>query len=164
MIRPALLAGLLLSSCATIRPSVVGERFDPPLPRLGGGAFSWQETRGQVTVVDVWASWCRSCAESLPFMAGLQHELPAFRYVGVTVDADARLARAFAETHAAGQLTVLHDRSAAYVAAHLPVDRLPLRLFIDRRGTVRAVQQGFIAGQIRPQIEALLSEPPPAAR
>jgi thiol-disulfide isomerase/thioredoxin len=44
--------------------------------------------RGEVLLVDFWATWCDPCREELPKLAGLQAKLAARRFRLVTVSCD----------------------------------------------------------------------------
>jgi len=159
------LLALLLASCATVHPVIMGQPLTVPLPRLDGSAFDWSETRGKVVVVDIWASWCGTCAASMPYFAELQKTLgdQGFLYVGIDVDADVRAGRAFLAATGPGLLS-LADLEAPYVTGRFEIARLPTRVWLDRRGVVRAVQEGFAAGdedQVRREADHLLREPGP---
>jgi thiol-disulfide isomerase/thioredoxin len=61
------------------------------LPTAGGKRFSLAEARGEVVVVNFWATWCPPCAKEMPSMVKLGQELTArypgkFRMVAVSVD------------------------------------------------------------------------------
>lgn len=164
--RPLIPAALLLVGCATVRPPIVGQTFDPALPALDDTPFSWDDTRGKVVVVDLWASWCHACAAEIPALATIQHEWRdrGVAYVGIDVDADPRAGTAFLKAIGATGLTTLSDRSAQYVEKHVDIRQLPTRLFLDRAGAVRLLQDGFVAGddsKIRAAIASLLDEPVP---
>jgi cytochrome c biogenesis protein CcmG, thiol:disulfide interchange protein DsbE len=84
----ALFALLLASGLAgdpQARPSeLVGEPVPSvSLPRLGGGSpVDLGALRGQVLVVNFWASWCRACADEHP---GLAQVWERYRDRGVVV-------------------------------------------------------------------------------
>ena len=55
----------------------VGEQLpDFTLPTFGGGDFTLSSHRGQVTVLNLWATWCAPCVHELPFFAQLQAAHP----------------------------------------------------------------------------------------
>src|SRR5262245_26079175 len=66
-----------------------------------GQPYRLEPPRGQVVWVDFWASWCGPCAESFPFLAGLDRELRerGLRVFGVSVDEDPGEAAAFLREH-----------------------------------------------------------------
>jgi thiol-disulfide isomerase/thioredoxin len=116
-----------------------------------------------VVLVDVWASWCRWCPRSLPFYSGLQTSQSerGFSYVGIDIDADPRAGRALLKALGAEQLVELEDREGKSVTQRLDIQRLPLRLLIDRTGHVRSVVQGYASDDepdIRRAVDSLLSE------
>lgn len=164
--RLALLGWLLLSmACVTTRPQLlVGHPMDGvTLPRLSGGTMSLEELEGQVVLVDVWASWCRPCLQSLPFYEDLENALRprGFRFIGINIDEDRRAAEAFLKTESLSLETLL-DPGAAHIAPRFKVSRMPTAFLLDRKGTIRYVHEGFRSGdkaQWRERIEALLAEP-----
>jgi thiol-disulfide isomerase/thioredoxin len=61
------------------------------LPTADGGRFALAAARGQVVVVNFWATWCPPCAKEMPSMVKLGQELSRrhpgrFRMVAVAVD------------------------------------------------------------------------------
>lgn len=56
-------------------------------PTLAGGKFSLQETKGKVTIVSFWATWCGPCAEEFPsFVKLLKHYKGQVSLVAVSLD------------------------------------------------------------------------------
>lgn len=70
----------------TQAPALVGKTLD-------GEAFDLAAMRGQVVLLNVWATWCQPCREELPELERL-HEFYAsrgFSVIGVSVDRRAAL-------------------------------------------------------------------------
>jgi thiol-disulfide isomerase/thioredoxin len=107
-----------------------------PLRSLAGSPLSLSSLRGQVVVLNFWASWCGPCRKELPRLAALDAELAKSggRVVAVSIDADPRNAAEFANRHAPG-MTLYHDGPDGLVRA-LDVPALPFTLVLDRDGAV----------------------------
>jgi cytochrome c biogenesis protein CcmG/thiol:disulfide interchange protein DsbE len=75
---------------ATDLPAVAGlVRDDQPVPGLDAASF-----QGQVTVLNVWASWCVPCADEAPLLVRLARD-PRFRIVGINYKDSADNAKRF---------------------------------------------------------------------
>lgn len=163
----ALVAVLVSAGCVPQRPLEVGGPMDLQLRTLDGEPFSFAEMRGHVMLVDVWASWCGPCRESLPFYADLANAWKdrGFRFVGINVDEDVRAARAFLRREKLSLFTI-RDPGAEAVAARLPVTRLPTAFLVDRSGRIRYTHEGFVSRDkqlLRDALDKLLDEPVPTA-
>lgn len=66
-------------------------------PGLDGGTIDLEQFRGQVVLVDFWATWCAPCLAELPELRGLRERLGprGFEILGVSVDRDLRDLRKF---------------------------------------------------------------------
>lgn len=118
--------------------------------------------RGKVLYVDFWASWCRPCTQSFPFLNALDRDLRArgLEVVGINVDEREADAHRFLTSYPAS------FRLGADATGRCPrafeVQAMPSSYLVDRRGIVRHVHLGFRPGQapkLRQAIEALLAEP-----
>jgi thiol-disulfide isomerase/thioredoxin len=117
------------------------------LPALDGPAIALPP-RGQVLVVEIFATWCASCHEALPIVEGLRSRFGSDLVV-VTVsedegeDARAKLTRMAAETGLSGPI-LLDSRHDLY--QRLGVRKLPTAYVVDAEGVVRHIDNGFGPG------------------
>ena len=96
------------------------------------------ELKGQVVLLNLWATWCGPCLHELPDMDRIARDFGARGVTVVTLSTEERdRLRAFAEKHPVSTLNVY-----AADAAWLDVRGRPLTLVIDREGIVREVMIG----------------------
>lgn len=94
-----------LSAKPSFRALDLVDKTAPPLGGIphGGQLRSLIDLRGNVVVVDFWASWCAPCVQSMPEYAKLARELANERvvFVGLNMDEPSTVdqARAFAREH-----------------------------------------------------------------
>lgn len=96
--RLALAALLLGSTASTAAGGCRGKQQAPPadvelapelvLETLDGESFDLRAHRGEVVLVNMWATWCQPCRQELPELARLhrEHQSRRFTVVGVNVD------------------------------------------------------------------------------
>jgi len=70
------------ASAAEMAPDFAATRID------GGGELSLQDLRGEVVLLNGWATWCHPCREEMPLLEQLQQEYgdQGFQVVGVSID------------------------------------------------------------------------------
>jgi cytochrome c biogenesis protein CcmG, thiol:disulfide interchange protein DsbE len=153
-----------------VEPSEKGEGtpLELELRRYPGGE-TWQlsEERGSVVLLDVWATWCTPCKDTLPVYSELarQYGERGLKVYALSVDEDVNLIGPFLEQNHV-TLPVLLDSNAAVAEGALGVRVMPTAYLIDRRGVVREVHEGTLGDtgsllrQYRGQVEALLAEQP----
>jgi cytochrome c biogenesis protein CcmG, thiol:disulfide interchange protein DsbE len=170
-----------LSAVPVIALLAYGFRVDPrdiPSPLVGrpaaaftlttfeGEPLSLESQRGQIVVLNFWASWCYpACYEEAPV---LERNWRAYRDRGVvvigvdiqdTVEAAQRFIRQFG-------LTFPNVRDAdGKVSVDYGIYGVPETFFLDREGRIRAKHVGAVTEEVfRREVDRLLAEPaPPAA-
>ena len=157
----ALVLGLQLSRRNATRPTS-GRAPDFTLTLFDGSETRLSDYRGEVVLINFWASWCPPCRDEAPDLHTLYEEYRAtgFRVLGVNMLESSRrkaldFINEFGITYSNGEdigekLTNLYR-----------VEAPPESFLIDRRGNVRR----FYIGAIRyddasDSIEALLAEEP----
>jgi thiol-disulfide isomerase/thioredoxin len=106
-----------------------------------GRALTLQAFRGDVLLLNIWATWCAPCRAEMPTLAGLQERFAArgLRVVAVSVDGAGERAKAeqILARLSAGKLAFYADP-----AQSLPFDvdapGMPTTILYDRNGQERA--------------------------
>ncbi len=171
MRRALLLAGLWLLAAGCVRrtPLPVGDDAPPAKPLEltlpeypSGKPFDLQSQRGNVVLLDVWATWCEPCRDALPTYEQLAKEYgnKGLRIYAINVDSDVKQIPPFLkETKVT--LPILHDADAQFAERQLKVKLMPTSFLLDRKGIIRHVHEGFaeeFLAQYQQEIEALLAE------
>ena len=144
-----------------------GERPAAPqvtLPTLdGGGESSLGDYRGEVVVLNYWASWCEPCREESPLLERFHQRIEprGGTVVGVDVNdvtADAQeFIREFDLTY-----PMLRDADGETQAA-FGVVAYPETIVLDRRGRIAALRRGPVDERfLRDEVLPLLDEEPAA--
>ncbi len=104
------------------------------------------EYRGDVVMVNFWATWCGPCRQEMPLLDELyqRYSRVGFNLLGVNIDDDSRRAMQMIEELGVN-FPVLFDASKK-VSELYDVDAMPVTVIIDREGTVRYVHQGYKPG------------------
>lgn len=119
------------------------------------------EYRGDVVMINFWATWCGPCRQEMPLLDELyvRYERVGFSLLGVNIDDDSRRAMDMI-TELGVNFPVLFD-SRKEVSKLYQVDAMPVTVIVDREGNVRHVHNGYKPGyeqQYLDEIRALLRE------
>lgn len=155
----------------TARLHLVGsnatEAIDFTVTRLSDGTpYHLSDDRGSVVLVDVWATWCEPCRDSLPVYDDVAKQFASkgLKVYAMSVDADPKVIAPFlAELKVS--LPALHDPEAALAGKVLKVRQMPTSILIDRKGVVRRVHEGLsdeFLQETLSDVESVLAEPAPA--
>jgi len=119
------------------------------------------EYRGDVVMINFWATWCGPCRQEMPLLDDLyaRYSRVGFNLLGVNIDDDA--GRAMQMVQELGvNFPVLFDDSKE-VSRLYQVEAMPVTVLVDREGTVRHVHHGYKPGyeeKYLTQIRSLLRE------
>lgn len=130
------------------------------LPQLAAGEaprFSPAQLKGQVWVLNVWASWCTSCKEEHPVLMGLSREAHV-PLIGFNYQDQPELGRAWlARQGDPYRLTVTDPDGRA--GLDLGVVGVPETFVIDKQGRVRHKLSGPITPEVwRTTLQPLIQE------
>jgi len=119
---------------------------DFALKSASGRNIRLSELRGQVVLINFWASWCGPCRQELPLLEKLQerYRSAGFTLLAISIDDDRKNADAMLGKLGV-KLVPLYDGDKR-VAKRYDVDTMPATLIVDRDGRVRYVHRGFLSG------------------
>ncbi len=142
---------LCLGACAASEASV-GPRtgFSAPdyaAATLEGDTISLAELRGEVVLLNLWATWCAPCRHETPFLQDIHERYrdEGFRIVGISMDTrDAADDVAMFVEEYGVTYTILHDPRMRGMELY-QVLGLPATFLIDREGTLRWMMYGPVS-------------------
>jgi cytochrome c biogenesis protein CcmG, thiol:disulfide interchange protein DsbE len=153
---------LLLAACGHDARATGGLGTPAPdyeAPTMDGELVSLDDFRGQVVLLNMWATWCPPCRWEMPHLQSLHEELGGrgLAVVGVSVDSSGsdRQVRQF-----------LDELGITFLILRDPAERghrlfggygLPITVLIDGEGTVRWRHMGPVTSD-DPGLRAILDE------
>ena len=151
--------GVFAAGAGAVAPASPAPDFT--LRQMSGPNLRLQEQRGQVVLVNFWATWCGPCREEMPHMNRLYEKYRASGFVllGVNVDEDPQLAAGIAAKLGL-HFPVLLDTDKK-VSKLYGLDKMPSTVLIDRDGKVKYLHLGYVSGYedtYEKQIRELLKE------
>jgi peroxiredoxin len=119
------------------------------------------EYRGNVVMINFWATWCGPCRQEMPLLDELytRYARVGFSLLGVNIDDDSRRAMQMIEELGVS-FPVLFD-SRKEVSQLYQVEAMPATVLVDREGIVRYVHHGYKPGyedKYLEQVRSLLRE------
>jgi len=119
------------------------------------------ELRGDVVMINFWATWCGPCRQEMPLLDDLytRYERVGFSLLGVNIDDDSSRAMKMIEELGVN-FPVLFD-SKKDVSKLYEVEAMPVTVLVDRDGTVRHIHHGYKPGyedKYLTEIRSLLRE------
>jgi len=144
LILASLLAAPVVAGNATGGSGAPAAEFQ--LASRGGQAVALSELRGQVGLINFWATWCGPCRKEMPLLEQIQKNYGplGFTMLGVNVEEDTRLMDTFLKDVPV-TFPILLD-PANGVSKLYNVSAMPSTVIVDRKGNVRFIHQGFQPG------------------
>ena len=163
-LRNSLLGALLgIMTASSLAASGLAGRSAPDfaLKSASGENLRLSEYRGNVVMINFWATWCGPCRQEMPLLDDLynRYQRVGFSLLGVNIDDDSRRAMRMVEELGVS-FPVLFDADKE-VSKLYQVEAMPVTLLLDREGTVRHVHHGYKPGyeeQYLTEIRSLLRE------
>ena len=127
-----------LSGCYSgSRPSRIGMAAPGFTVQDSDRSVTLSQFKGQVVVLNFWATWCPPCVEELPSLVQMQQRMKSrgVTVLAVSVDADENAYRRFLKDHNVNLLSVRDpDQKSAGLYGTF---KFPETYIVDRNGVVR---------------------------
>ena len=90
----------------------------------------------QVTVINVWASWCAPCRAEAPLLQDFSIKYPQVQFAGILTRDNLSSAKAFYENFELTYPTFIDDALLTGFSGSIIPNAIPTTLIIDKNGTV----------------------------
>jgi len=147
----------LIRSCALVGAIAVGATFavagDVSTPATGfslnslaGQSVALSQFKGNVVLVNFWATWCGPCQQEMPLLDQMykKYKPAGFTLLGVNVDKEAPAVKELLSRKPVSFPVLLDPENSVSRAYH--VADMPSSVIIDRKGNVRYVHRGYRPG------------------
>jgi peroxiredoxin len=130
------------------------------LPDLDGVQHNIREWKGDVIVLNFWATWCPPCRKETPMFVEMQEQLgpQGLQFVGVAID-EINKVKEFMDTYGVNYPMLIGVDDAIEIAKTYGnrFGALPYTVIIDRNGNIAHVQRGELERDVAVKtIKALL--------
>jgi peroxiredoxin len=161
---PVTVTALLLTAASFPAGAVVAAGAPAPAFSLGsntGKTVSLADLKGQVVLVNFWASWCGPCRTEMPILEQISKKYKAMgvTLVGVNVEPNSADAQKWLQSTPVS-FPILFDTDST-VSKLYQVEGMPNTVILDRKGNVRYIHRGYTPGaenEYMDQLRALIRE------
>ncbi len=138
-----------LTTLAASGAANAGAATDFTLRDLTGTQHRLSQYKGNVVLVNFWATWCGPCQVEMPHLEAMHKELGARGLVvlGISTD-DAKLDAMVKPLVKSKGLTytILRDPQTTVVSQFNPAKTLPFNVLVDKLGQIAKVHAGYNPG------------------
>jgi thiol-disulfide isomerase/thioredoxin len=132
--------------CCSSAVLAAGAAPDFTLKSSTGENIRLAEQRGQVVMLNFWASWCGPCREEMPLLDAMSKKYGpmGFSLYGINVDADTDDAKNVLEKIKVSY-PILFDPESKLSDLY-KVEGMPYSVLIDKKGQIRYIHKGYVPG------------------
>jgi thiol-disulfide isomerase/thioredoxin len=108
------------------------------LPDPEGNLHALSEWKGQIMVVNFWATWCGPCVHEMPQLDALQKSHPSVRFVGIGIDSADNIRAYLLKVRVSYPLLVMDTGGSDLIRAlgNVP-GGLPFTVILAEDGSIR---------------------------
>jgi thiol-disulfide isomerase/thioredoxin len=142
-------------------PALAGTPTSPApaftLASRGGQDVSLAQYKGQVVMINFWASWCGPCRQEMPLLESIykKYNRMGFTMLGVNVEPDSNAANEWLKATPVS-FPILYDRDSK-VSKLYDVAGMPSTVIIDRGGKLRVLHRGYKPGDENEYLDSIRS-------
>ena len=116
---------------------------------INGNLYTLSDHRGEIIVLNFWATWCNPCIAELPYLDSIDKMFSEqdVEVIAVSIDGARHASRvkSYVKSRKYG-FTVLHDKSTEIVPQYNPSMTIPYTVVIDRKGNIVYTHSGYSPG------------------
>lgn len=146
MLKRCAMAALVVSSAALAAGGDAGPAPAFTLTALSGQQAALSQFKGQVVMVNFWATWCGPCQQEMPLLDQMyrKYKPAGFTLIGVNVDKETPVVKELLARKPVSFPVLLDPANQVSKAYH--VDEMPSTVIIDRKGEIRFIHRGYKPG------------------
>ncbi len=151
----------IVAALAVALPALAGAPTGPAptftLASRGGQDVSLSQYKGQVIMINFWASWCGPCRQEMPLLESIyrKYNKMGFTMLGVNVEPDSNAANEWLKATPVS-FPILYDRDSK-VSKLYDVAGMPSTVIIDRTGKLRVLHRGYKPGDENEYLDSIRS-------
>jgi peroxiredoxin len=125
------------------------------LASRSGQDVSLAQYKGNVVMINFWASWCGPCRQEMPLLEGIykKYNKMGFTMLGVNVEPDSNAANDWLKATPVS-FPILYDRDSK-VSKLYDVAGMPSTVIIDRNGKLRVLHRGYKPGDENEYLDSI---------
>jgi peroxiredoxin len=150
----------MIAAAALALPAFAVNPTGSPAPQFTLGAKSGQtvslaQYKGQVVMLNFWASWCGPCRQEMPLLESIykKYNKLGFTMIGVNVEPDSNAANEWLKATPVS-FPILYDKDSK-VSKMYDVAGMPSTVIIDRTGKVRVLHRGYKPGDENEYLDSI---------
>jgi len=152
----------IAAALALALPALAGSGAGGPGPApsftlasRSGGEVSLAHYKGQVVMINFWASWCGPCRQEMPLLESIYRKYGkmGFTLLGVNVEPDSQAANAWLKQTPVS-FPILYDKDSK-VSKLYDVAGMPSTVIIDRSGKLRMLHRGYKPGDENEYLDSI---------
>ena len=152
-----------LCASAALAASSSGPAPGFQLSGRGGKAIDLSQFKGQVVMINFWATWCGPCRQEMPLLEDIykKYKPMGFTMLAVNVEPDPKAAEAWLGKLSKPVTFPVAFDTESKVSKMYKVAGMPSTVFVDRKGNVRVMHKGYKPGDENfylTQIRSMLKE------
>jgi thiol-disulfide isomerase/thioredoxin len=151
----AVATALLIAVPASNAASGSGPAPQFTLDSRAGSKISLAQYKGQVVMLNFWASWCGPCRQEMPLLENIykKYNKMGFTLIGVNVEPDSKAAEGFLQQTPVS-FPVIYDKDSTVSKAY-DVSGMPSTVIIDRKGNIRVLHRGYKPGDENEYLDSI---------
>ena len=149
----------MVAALSLALPALAGPAGAPApsftLASRGGQDVSLAQYKGQVVMLNFWASWCGPCRQEMPLLESIykKYNRLGFTLIGVNVEPDSNAANEWLKQTPVS-FPILYDKDSK-VSRMYDVAGMPSTVIIDSAGKVRVLHRGYKPGDENEYLDSI---------